>query len=120
MRIFPSLTCAICILSATLASAQSVSSSFSCRGSDPDWSLSIDAEAATFDFLRTSAMTVALETQPQNADWPRAVTLIGRGDSAIVILENQTCETGNITARVLTQRGETPVFLTGCCDAIVD
>lgn len=86
-----------------------------CSGVEPDWSISMENSQAKFDYRGTSEMTIMLDTQAEGADWPRAYTLIGRGDSAIVIVEPNTCETGPYTARVLTQRGQTPVLLTGCC-----
>lgn len=100
---------------ATPVAAQEISYPLACTGSDPDWSLILDAAQGEFDFQRLSNLDVVLDTTAQGADWPRAITLIGRGDSAIVILENTVCEIGNLSARILTQRGETPIFLTGCC-----
>ncbi len=94
---------------------QSLTSSLVCSGQDPAWSLTLDQGEGQFELTRTSELTLALETLAQGAQWPRALTLVGRGDSAIVILENSACSDGNLTARVLTQRGETPLLLTGCC-----
>jgi len=53
-----------------------------------------------------------LTTRPNGQDWPRALTFIGRGDSAIVIVEDGP----DHAVRVLTQRGETPIMLIGTCD----
>lgn len=87
----------------------------SCTGQSPDWTLDIAHDGAVFNLARESELTIALDTPALDAEWPRALTLIGRGDSAIVILENRACESGDLTARILTQRGETPLLLTGCC-----
>lgn len=95
--------------------AQSFPYPLSCTGQSPDWSLMVTERGAEFDLVRQSAMDVVLDTQAQGAEWPRALTLVGRGDSAIVLLEHTACETGNLTTRILTQRGETPILLTGCC-----
>lgn len=100
------------ILTATCATAQDDNITFTCQGTDPEWELSVSGDAATFDYRRTSDMTLMLTTLPDGQDWPRAYTFIGRGDSAIAIIEGGE----NHPARILTQRGETPVLLTGICD----
>ena len=97
------------------AKAQSLDTPLSCFGETPDWSLEITQDNAAFDFRRTSDLTLALTTKAQGVEWPRALTFVGRGDSAIVILEDLACDGNELTARVLTQRGETPLLLTGCC-----
>ncbi len=114
MRFLKLITAATAVCASTTF-AQSLDTPLVCGGSAPDWSLAITGDVAEFEFVRQSNMTLALTTTAQGAEWPRALTLVGRGDSAIVILENMMCETGTLTARILTQRGETPVFLTGCC-----
>ena len=86
-----------------------------CSGVEPEWSIHMDGTQANFTYRGTSDMTIMLDTPAEGTDWPRAYTLIGRGDSAILIMEPNACETGPYSARVLTQRGETPVLLTGCC-----
>ena len=89
---------------------------FSCQGSDPNWSLEISEEAATFAFLdRTSDLSIPQKSTAEGHDWPQAMTLIGPRDSAIVILHNRTCNGETHEAQVLTQRGEIPILLTGCC-----
>ena len=107
-------------LLANTAHAQSLGQPLACGGTNPDWTLTATETGARFDFQRVSELQQMLETQAEGADWPRALTFIGRGDSAIVILEDRVCETeaasGPYTARILTQRGETPILLTGCCE----
>ena len=105
-----------CHALAVPALAQDLTYPLVCSGQSPDWELGVNQDSAVFDFGRESQMTVALDTVAQDATWPRALTLVGRGDSAILLLENISCETGNLTARILTQRGETPLLLTGCCE----
>jgi len=88
-----------------------------CTGSDPDWSLSMDGDAARFDFIYESDLNLMLETRAEGAPDIAALTLIGRGDSAIVLLDPAACPDPDAAygARLLTQRGETPLLLVGCC-----
>jgi len=87
-----------------------------CQGTAPKWDMVVTEDDTVFDHLIASSdMDIALVTTAQDADWPAALTLIGRGDSAILIVEPAACDTGELSARVLTQRGETPLLLTGCC-----
>lgn len=89
-----------------------------CEGHMPEWSLHITDDTAKFDFQRQSDMTIPQRTTAEGRDWPHALTLISTFDTAIVIIDRQECETAAYTAQVLTQRGETPILLTGCCAAI--
>jgi len=88
-----------------------------CSGSSPDWALAIEGDTATFDFTRLTELNLMLETEAQGAPEIRALTLIGRGDSVIVLLDPTACPNPEATygARLLTQRGETPLLLVGCC-----
>ena len=93
-----------------------------CGGDGPDWDLSINADGVEFNYLRESTLEIGLETRPANAQWPVALTMVGRGDTAIAIIDQGQCkwdemaETDNaFSIEVLTQRGETPVLLVGCC-----
>ena len=86
-----------------------------CTGSDPDWTLSTQGDTARFEFGYDSELSLMLTTQAQGHDWPIAMTYIGRGDSVIAVIEPAACETGDIRATLLTQRGETPLMLVGCC-----
>jgi len=89
----------------------------SCGGEMPEWSLQIIDDTAQFDFQRQSDMTIPQRTMAEGQDWPHALTLISRFDTAIVIIDQRQCGTDPYTAEVLTQRGETPILLTGCCTA---
>lgn len=88
-----------------------------CTGLNPDWGLEIRDDGSTLSYQRIDDMDLAWETQAEGADWPRALTLIGRGTSAIVVLDQTACDGGDLSANVLTQQGETPLLLTGCCQS---
>ena len=103
----------ICLIASLLPVAAS-GEGYSCAGRAPDWTLEVSEAGATLDYQRQSELDIALRTRAEGADWPRALTLIGRGDSAILLLEPQDSE-GLHRARVLTQRGETPILLIGQC-----
>lgn len=120
MKLIPTL---ILASFASAASAQqnalSITPPLACQGFEPDWTLYVEGATAQFEFQRQSDLTVMLDTPAQGDADVRALTLIGRGDSVILIVEPARCETGDTTgpmsARILTQRGETPLLLTGCC-----
>ena len=87
-----------------------------CSGSDPDWTLRYDGTAAEFSFTdRTSRLDVPQKSTAEGAEWPKAATLIGPRDSAIIVIHRRACEAMDYEMQVLTQRGETPLLLTGCC-----
>lgn len=109
------LTIALTVL-ATSAGAQTSTPDLVCAGTTPQWTLETTAQGASFAFGGTSEFTLQLTTFAQGADWPRAFTYTGRGDSAIVIVE-QAQPDGRHPVRILTQRGETPILLLGTCDA---
>lgn len=88
----------------------------SCSGSNPDWTLSYDGASAEFDFAgRKSMMEVPQKSTAEGADWPKAATLIAPRDSAIILIHQRQCGMMDHEMQVLTQRGETPLLLTGCC-----
>ncbi len=89
-----------------------------CHGDTPDWALTLAEETAQFTFQRESQMTIPHQTSAEGRDWPKAVTLISRNDTAIVIIDNLACNEAPYTVHVLTQRGQTPILLTGCCTAM--
>jgi hypothetical protein len=86
-----------------------------CAGSAPDWSLQIGSDTAQFQFQRESEMTIPHQTSAEGQEWPRALTLLSRNDTAIAIIDKRTCGTAPYAAEVLTQRGQTPILLIGCC-----
>ncbi len=99
----------------TPLAAQDLPSDLLCEGSSPDWSLTVSGDTAVFDFQRESQLSLMLTTPAEGRDWPVALTFIGRGDSAILMVDQGTCEGESLNASVLTQRGETPLLLVGCC-----
>ncbi|KAG1655730.1 Envelope biogenesis factor ElyC [Nymphon striatum] len=84
-------------------------------GADPDWAMSITEDGTLFEYGQAvdTELDIAWETPAEGAAWPRVLTLLGRGTSAIVILEQPRDATYPI--RILTQRGETPLLLVGGC-----
>lgn len=91
---------------------------YDCAGA-PGWSLDLQPDSARFYYPAETRMEVMLETPVQGADWPRAFTLIGERDTAIVLLERESCTRDGasfeLRAHVFTQRGQSPILLTGCC-----
>ncbi|MBV2361092.1 hypothetical protein KUH32_15105 [Thalassococcus sp. CAU 1522] len=87
----------------------------SCRGDDPAWQLVLDGTTAVLDFGIRTEMDIPHEAAAENRDWPRALTLVGMRDSGIVILTPRTCGDAPFEALLLTQRGTTPILLSGCC-----
>ena len=92
-----------------------------CEGNSPDWQLGIYGDTAQFSFDGGVVdMTIPQRTQAENADFPKALTLLAARDTAIVILNERSCDTDFVTsfpieANILTQQSETPVILRGCC-----
>ncbi|WP_204114372.1 hypothetical protein [Shimia biformata] len=91
-----------------------------CEGSNPDWYLTYAGPVAVLDFGRKTQFDIPQRSVAEGrADWPRAYTLIAEADTAILLVDEVACETPHgrfpIRAHVLTQRGQTPILLTGCC-----
>ena len=87
-----------------------------CAGSDPNWTLEYDGTQAEFSFTdRTTKLDVPQKSTAEGVDWPKAATLIGPRDSAIILIHHRGCLGMDYEMQVLTQRGETPLLLTGCC-----
>ncbi|WP_370229998.1 hypothetical protein [Cognatishimia sp.] len=107
------ITLAVCLL-ATPALADN----YICKGSDPDWELTINGSEAIFDFERKNTFQIPDTAIAEGRDWPRAKPIIGDFDTAIAILDKASCETGPFTVDILTQRGQTPLLLTGCCEVV--
>ena len=99
------------VLVPTLALSQP----FVCEGADPRWTLEFDEATGRFGFPADTEMEVMNDIPAEGADWPRAFTLIGDRDTAIVLLERETCGEAPLRAHVLTQRGQMPILLTGRC-----
>ena len=101
----------ILFISATAVLADDLS--LACAGKD--WSLDLAGDRGTLMFPEAVEMDLMLTTPAHGLDWPKALTLVGARDTAIVILDEVSCGNGTHEAQVLTQRGQTPYFLTGCC-----
>ncbi|WP_298357444.1 hypothetical protein [uncultured Litoreibacter sp.] len=92
-----------------------------CEGDTPDWQLGLYGETAQFTYNgKALDMTVPQITHAESADFPKALTLLAARDTAILILNKRRCDSNFVTAfpfevNILTQKGETPVILTGCC-----
>lgn len=111
------ITCVCALISiATVASADLP---LSCEGRGPDWQLALAGDSASFTFQRSDRFDVPQSSIAEGHDWPRAYTLIAEFDTAILLVDKATCalgaDTWPFTAHVLTQRGQTPILLTGCC-----
>ena len=102
------------LLPILFCAAPALADSYSCSGT-PGWTLDFDTVQARFAFPATAEMEVRLVTPAEGADWPRAFTLIGARDTAIALLERERCGEAPYRVHVMTQRGQTPILLTGCC-----
>ena len=87
-----------------------------CIGTAPDWRLALSATAAHFSFEnRQTDFDVPQFSHAEGREWPLAMTLIARNDTAIVILKP---ELDDYVVDILTQRGTTPILLTGQCEVV--
>ncbi|MFV2052744.1 hypothetical protein [Aliiroseovarius sp. YM-037] len=117
-RLFGSVLLAGLCFGAAMAEAELPP--LACEGAAPDWTLTLAGPVAQLTIERPIDMTVPQSSVAEGADWPRALTLVGDRDTAIVILDEEMCSTAHakgfpIEAHILTQRGTTPILLTGCC-----
>ncbi len=103
------------LLVLALLPAPALAERFICDGAEPRWTLEFDEASARFGFPADTDMEVMNDIAAEGADWPRAFTLIGDRDTAIVLLEQEACGDVALRAHILTQRGQTPILLTGCC-----
>ena len=109
---YPALILVLAALTGTAVQAQS----YDCAGDAPDWKLQFDQVQARFLFPSVTEMDVMQTNSAEGRDWPQAFTLIGDRDTAIVLLEQEACRADHpFRGHVLTQRGQTPILLTGCC-----
>ena len=89
-----------------------------CQGETDGWHLELEGDEASLTLVSPTEMSVMDETRADAADWPRALTLIGDNDTAILILDPRACmldPQADYSAELLTQRANSPIFLTGCC-----
>ncbi|MEO0486634.1 MAG: hypothetical protein AAF092_12040 [Pseudomonadota bacterium] len=109
----PHLTGALMLL-ALPVSAQ-VTATCTGLGADAGWRLELLDTQAEFFFPAATRMDIPHTAFAEGAEWPRALSLIGDRDTAIVILHDRACPGGTHEAQVLTQRGQSPILLHGCC-----
>ncbi|KMW56925.1 hypothetical protein AIOL_001883 [Candidatus Rhodobacter oscarellae] len=114
-------TC-LAALALSLSTLPAWSQSYICSGQAPNWRVEFDAVQGRFSFPAPTDMDVMLVTTAEGAadGWPRAFTLIGERDTAIVLIEQEACGAQPLRAHVMTQRGQTPILLTGCCTAAAE
>lgn len=92
-----------------------------CDGHQPNWRLSLEETEARFSFAnRKTRFDIPHFTAAEGREWPRAYSLVSDFDTAIAIVDLGQCKLGNDMlshrVQVLTQRGQTPILLTGCCE----
>ncbi|MDG1457865.1 MAG: hypothetical protein P8Q92_08265 [Pseudoprimorskyibacter sp.] len=87
-----------------------------CNGQNPAWTLRIEDDTAVLNHLIKTQMNLMLSTVAKGQLTPVALTFVGDRDTAIVVVHDRICGTAPYEAQVLTQRGQTPILLTGCCE----
>lgn len=102
-------------LAAIIAAGPVWATNLTCTGTAPDWRLEITDDSAAFRFPGLTRMDIPHSTRAEGRDWPRAMTLIGPRDTAIVVIHQRDCGGLPFESQVLTQRGQTPILLSGCC-----
>lgn len=98
------------------AATPAMAEDFICAGQNPDWELTITGDTGIFEFERKNSFNIPDTAVALGQEWPQAKPLIGDFDTAIAILDQDSCPTGPIAVDVLTQRGQSPILLTGCCE----
>ena len=103
------------VLAGALSAQNILTPPLNCVGDSPQWEMDILDNQAFFNFLsRRIIFDIADETLAEGRDWPRALTLLARDDTAIVVLRSGRGAKG-FDIDVLTQRRGLPVLLTGQC-----
>ncbi|MEM6634862.1 MAG: hypothetical protein AAF667_03120 [Pseudomonadota bacterium] len=99
------------------APAPATQLTLTCEGEAPAWRLDLNDVHARLTVEAPLDMSVELSTDAMGRQWPKALTLVSTRDTAIVLLDKQQCgaEGADMSAMVLTQRGQTPILLAGCC-----
>ena len=116
---------ALAILSLASAQPLAAQEDLQCFGVLPGWSLSVTGGQSILTTDRNIAMEVMDETHAEgDRDWPRALTLVGRDDTAILVLDQEQCQLNGraypLQSLGLTQYGTVPILLTGCCGTAND
>lgn len=79
--------------------------------------ISTAKDRATVVFDRMSGMDIMQDDRAMNAPHTRAMTLVGTRDSGILFVTTSACNDFELQGTYLTQRGESPIILSGCCTA---
>lgn len=119
---------ALCALAALPALAADPPPPLTCFGAEPFWSLELDDDGAALHAPGAPEILYAIADMRDavGRSWPKAVTLLARDDTAILIVRPAACSDGmsdrsyDWMADLLTQRGGEAVILTGCCRAADD
>ncbi|MEM1386976.1 MAG: hypothetical protein AAF626_13045 [Pseudomonadota bacterium] len=92
---------------------------FRCEGDTPSWRLDLTGDNATLQMIERLDLKLTQSTTAEGRDWPRAFTLESKRDTTIALIELGRCRTsrgvGPLRAHVMTQSGDAPILLTGCC-----
>lgn len=84
-----------------------------CKNDSPIWTLRLLGDTAQFLFAEKTIDFEVADTQiAQPGPWPIALTLLARGDTAIVILRPNENGFG---IDILTQNRQLPILLSGSC-----
>ncbi len=88
-----------------------------CQGTAPDWVANISNEAAEFFYLNNNtSFEIPQFSVAEGGKAATAYTLISEFDTAILLIDPITCETGApMTAYMMTQNRGLPILLSGCC-----
>ena len=107
------------LAAAMLPGVAQAQANLSCVGVRPVWQLEVSGDTASLWFPDESIMDVMNDVPAEQRDWPRAMTLVGFEDTAILLVDKEMCLVNEtefgIEAHVLTQRGFDPILLKGCC-----
>lgn len=87
-----------------------------CKGAVPSWTLNLMGDRAVLVFPSATDLEIKHSASAEGQDWPIALTLVGDRDTGIVLVHKRQCNSAPYEAQLLTQRGQTPILLTGCCE----
>ncbi|MEM0944052.1 MAG: hypothetical protein AAGI70_08905 [Pseudomonadota bacterium] len=94
-----------------------------CGGVEPNWSVRIEGDRASFSEPGQDAIPYDIphRVQAEGRSYPRALTLIGQRSTAVALVDQRQCLDGMadqprpFALEFLTQRALEPILLTGCC-----
>ncbi len=105
---------------ASLANAQDAPPPLKCGGTEPHWNLDLFGNTAQFRFSdKTVDFDIPQQSVSENRLDTHVYTLLAAQDTAIVLVERETCQTVAepfpFEVQILTQRRGLPILLSGCC-----